>query len=142
MLARICTEKVVVDGIKCRKIIGFEGIELEKDLPRECFSDKHLWFYLSDIDDECGCFRIRDGEQTWFKRADINCSKMTRADMYFPNHGLELNGYSFSGLTNCDIWTEENFRKILEGMKIAGNRLAAIRRKEKENWKGEETFTI
>lgn len=140
MKAKISTERVMVDGLKCRKITGWSGILTEKDLPGAYL--KHLPnFYLCEYG-PIGCHVVRHGEPTW-----INCN--------IEDHGPYAISCSFPigspkvdigdwnlWLTVGGILTEDAFQALIVWMKRSGSRLAKIRRAEADAWHGTEEVVI
>lgn len=137
-IARILTEKVMVNGVKCRKIAGFEGIKEAKDLPEKYltgFPRFHSEGTLrhhghAEFD---GCELHYFGDDTVQK---INIKLPENADPKVDS------GRFILLLATGDIWPETTFQNILIWLKRAGNRLAKIKKQEHDAWSGSEEVTI
>ena len=130
-VARILFEKILVNGVKCRRITGFEGILGGGDLPDA---------YISGVPS----FWLRD---PGLRGAHVfDGAKM---DWQYPDgseHGISLElpprtkisvgGWYFAGMHVGDIWPESTYQELLTWLKRAGSRLAKIRRQEREAWSG------
>jgi len=138
-VARILTEKIMVDGHKCRKILGFEGILGSGELPAAYLGGMPR-FYRVGGNRLHGHFEVVKGTPTWI------CPDRIRAQIYvdIPSKGepkIDIGGYDLL-LTEGDIWLESTFQDILIWMKRAGARLAKIRKAERLAWPGKEDVEI
>lgn len=114
---KLFTEKLVVQGEKKRKILGWAGLMKEENMPKE---------YL-------------EGTPRFLQ--DRHGSIVIDADVTAPNGKR----YNWGIFRKDQIVDEEWFQFNLQLMKEAGDRLHQLRQKEqklKETWKGDETFVI
>jgi hypothetical protein len=133
-LATIDTKKIVVGGVQCRKILGFNNILSREDLPEE---------YLS----KAPCFTTRTEYQLNHRRFDGNkmrlceyVKKSTDGIMWQFERNENITGYS-DDLFVSDIIPEENFRVLVAGLKLAGERFIRIKKEIAEQKKKEEEET-
>lgn len=136
--ACILTEKVMVGGVKCRKITGFEGIQEAKDLP-EKYLTGFPRFHSEGIMRHHGHTEF-DGRELHYLGDDtvqkINIKLPENADPKVDSGGFILL------LATGDIWPETTFQNILIWLKRAGSRLAKIKRQEHDAWTGREEVSI
>ena len=138
MEAKILTEKVTVNGIKCRRICGFEGIARKEDLPSQYVaSAPSFWMYSSAP--TCH-FQFDDDGIRWVGGA----SERDRVDLRVPPGAVpEIDvGPYILVLSVNDVWPETTFQNILIWLKRSGTRLAKIRARERDVWHGNETISI
>ena len=141
MEAKISTEKVMVDGIKCRKITGWSGILMEKDLPR-AYCRQSPYFYLRATG-PVGRHAIVNGHPDWIPLENGNCGP-NAIICTFPNGGspkVDVGHWNIC-LTPGGILAEDAFQALIIWMKRSGSRLAKIRRAEADAWHGTEEVVI
>lgn len=141
MDTKISTEKVVVDGIKCRKILGFSGILMEKDLPG-AYCCQSPYFYMRVVG-PVGRHAIIDSRPVWVRPRIENCGP-TAIICEFPDDGspkVDVGPWNIC-LTPGGILTEDAFQALIVWMKRSGSRLAKIRRAEADAWQGTEEVVI
>lgn len=134
--ARIRTDKIIVDGIKCRKVISFEGILGHNELPKE-YLKGYPAFWIEEMWHPYGHV-FQNGEMRW---ANVG----TKHDVFFslpPWTKIDVGKFNFAGIQEGSIWPEATWQELVKWMKRAGARLAAIRKREKDSWKGEEVVEI
>ena len=126
--ARILFEKVMVNGTKCRKITGFEGI-LRKDALPAKYLEVHPTFWL---DTSCGGRHVfRDGRFCW---DGPNCNGIR---LNLPRDVcIDVGEFGFTGIQEGSVWPETTYQELLVWLKRAGSRLAKIRQQEREAWSG------
>jgi len=136
--ARILTEKVLINDIPCRKILGFEGILGRDELPGKYLEGKPE-FHLVPKGEACWNIRHFDGSHLALGGAasEVDCigfgyEGSPRVDMYGLSDVLNVG----------DIVPDTTFQNILIWLKRAGSRLAKIRAREKAAWSGKETVEI
>ena len=137
-VARILTEKVMVDGHKCRKILGFEGILGRDELPAVYIGGEPRFYHVGTA--LHGHFAVVNGTARWMGADRIRA----QVDVDIPSEGepkIDVGRYCLL-LTEGDIWLETTFQNILVWMKRAGARLAKIRKAEKAAWSGKEDVEI
>jgi len=130
-VARILFEKILVNGTKCRKIMGFEGI-----LGRDALPEKYLdgtpafWF-----DSDCGGRHVfRDRRFCWENSGDWRGNGIR---MYLlPGVDVDVGHFGFAGIQEGSVWPETTYQELLTWCKRAGSRLAKIRQQEREAWSG------
>ena len=140
MEAKISTERVMVDGLKCRKILGWSGILDEKDLP-DAYLEHPPMFYMKQAD-EVGRHVIINGRPDWSLAREGNCGPYYIACTFpvgLPKVGV---GPFNICLTPGGILTEDAFQALIVWMKRSGSRLAKIRRAEADAWHGTEEVVI
>ena len=128
-LAKILTEKVVVRGEKCRRILGFDGILEKEMLPKR---------YIVPFQDDQGFYRPTKDIPPYFY---LDPEMDYRVFLHAPVDGPF---FSFWIATDQVIF-EELFQEIILWMKRAGARLSKINKRiaeEGKEWKGEETIVI
>ena len=130
-VARILTEKILVNGVKCRRITGFDGILMKDELPKK-YTDGSpaFWQYSTGIRGA----HVFDGERMgWTYPDGSNC----RLCLELPD-GVKINvgGWEFAGMSVGDVWPESTYQELLTWLKRAGSRLAKIRQQEREAWSG------
>jgi hypothetical protein len=135
--ARILTEKVTIDGVPCRRIMGFEGVLDKSELPGRYIRDAPS-FYL----ESCrltGAHVFKGKVMEWDHPSGSNVG----LDIKLP-HGVDIDvgTYAFTGMNVGDIWPEKTFQELLTWLTRAGSRLAKIRKQEKAAWSGKETVEI
>lgn len=141
MEAKISTERVMVDGLKCRKITGWSGILMEKDLPR-AYCRQSPYFYLRATG-PVGRHAIIDGRPDWVRPHIENCGP-TVIICGFPDDGspkVDVGPWHIC-LTPGGILTEDAFQALIVWMKRSGSRLAKIRRAEANAWHETEVVVI
>jgi hypothetical protein len=116
---KIKVEKVYQEETKMYRIISIEGVLSERELPIE---------YINTP------------------------PNIVTTESCFGNMAVRVNYQTEKGkgwyfFSPDSTFTEDAFKTILDQIKEAGDRLHSInqkreKEKEKENWKGEETFTI
>ena len=132
--ARILTEKVLINAIPCRKILGFEGILVRGELPKK---------YLEGTPRFAFCTNTINHTQIWDGARFVGGATMAE-----PGHvDLDVPGDKWiKGTCNImfrgDVWPETHFQEYLAWLKRAGSRLAKIRKQEKAAWSGKETVEI
>ena len=130
-VARILFEKVVVNGTKCRKITGFEGISRKDELPKKYVDGCPAFWY--DDANSSGAHVFDGGRMKWlYPRGSVS-----RIFMELPNSAeIDVGSYMFVGMSVGDIWPESTYQELLTWLKRAGSRLAKIRQQERDAWSG------
>jgi hypothetical protein len=153
MRAKIATEKVLIRGQKCRKVVGFEGIARRDSLPKKYMVGGPR-FWLAEYANQATTY---DGEA--YVRPCGGCAESALnldqgTGMLFleiPRRGNpDIPGYHGSNeielrLAGRCVLLEEDFQNVLLWMRRAGGRLGKINRElaeENEKWHGTETHTI
>lgn len=129
--ARILFEKVMVNGTKCRKITGFEGILGKDALPKKYIEGRPaFWQYNTDTR---GAHVFDGAKMGWQYPDGSNC----RLFLELPD-GIEIDvaGWCFAGMSVGDVWPETTYQELLTWLKRAGSQLAKIRQQEREAWSG------
>lgn len=111
---RIKTKKIFENGLRERKILGFEGVLKKGKLP-----DKYT-----------------EGEESFYYAKEGNMRHCLWSDnfLFHCNHCVLIEG---------EIYSEEGFHDRLVFVRKSGNKLHQINKEIREsNWKGEETFII
>ena len=135
--ARILTEKILVNDIPCRKILGFEGILGRGELPEKYLEGSPM-FCNEGVKRGHGHFEF-DGEKLRY----FGSENIMNIDIKVPRgKPPELDIGYFLMLNEGDVWPETTFQNILVWLKRAGSRLAKIRKQEKAAWSGKETVEI
>jgi len=135
--ARILTEKVTIEGMPCRKILGFEGILRKEDLPARYVNGKPA-FYIDDSYTQ----NVRIFEGHGYEIGDYMEDPVCW--LYVPNeceHEVRFEGYN-PALSAVCVLKESDFQAWIKWMRRAGSRLAKIRQQEKDAWSGKETIEI
>jgi hypothetical protein len=135
--ARIRTEKIWVDDTKCRKVLGFEGILGEEDLPEE-YTNGSPAFYIDVNCPSPSGHVFRDNRMYWLPVSGDLVIRFACADRM----RIDVGAFGFTGIHEGSIWPETTWQELLKWMKAAGSRLAAINRRERDSWKGEEVVEI
>lgn len=136
--ACILTEKVTIDGMPCRRIMGFEGINQRSDLPAKYVCNEPS-FWL--VDGKRGRHVFQDGKMRWV--ASWEDPAKCRVMLALPDEvKIDVGGYAFDGIQERSVWPETTFQELLVWLKRAGARLAKIRKQEKAAWSGKETIEI
>lgn len=140
MEAKISTEKVMVDGIKCRKITGWSGILTLEELPPE-----YRWHgpcFYAYRDDCIGRHTVVNGCPRWVPGRNENCGP-DYVGCIFPDSLPKVDVGTWNiCLTPGGILTEDAFQALIIWMKRSGSRLAKIRRAEADAWQGTEEVVI
>ena len=129
--ARILFEKILVNGVKCRKITGFEGILGKDALPKKYIEGRPAFWQYNTATRGAHVF---DGAKMGWQYSDgSNC----RLFLELPD-GIEIDvaGWCFAGMSVGDVWPETTYQELLTWLKRAGSRLAKIRKQEREAWSG------
>jgi hypothetical protein len=135
--AQILTEKVLINDIPCRKILGFEGILGRGELP-EKYLESSPMFCNDGVKRGHGHFEF-DGEKLRY----FGSENVVNIDIKVPRgKPPEVDIGYFLMLNEGDVWPETTFQNILIWLKRAGSRLAKIRKQEKAAWSGKETIEI
>ena len=127
-VARILFEKILVNGVKCRRITGFEGILRKDELPAK-YLEVHPTFWL---DTSCGGRHVfRDGRFCW---DGPNCNGIR---LNLPRDVcIDVGEFGFTGIQEGSVWPETTYQELLVWLKRAGSRLAKIRQQERDAWSG------
>ena len=128
---RILFEKILVNGVKCRKITGFEGILQYDELPKKYVNGRPAFW----LDSDCGGRHVfRDGRFCWEVSGDWRGNGI-RGQL---PHGVDVDvgHFGFAGIQEGSVWPETTYQELLTWLKRAGSRLAKIRREEREAWSG------
>jgi hypothetical protein len=135
--ASILTEKVLINDIPCRKILGFEGILGRDELPKQYLEGSPM-FCNEGVKHGHGHFEFNGKKLRYFGSEDV-----TNIDIKVPcGKPPEVDIGYFLMMNEGDIWPETTFQNILVWLKRAGSRLAKIRKQEKAAWGGKETVEI
>ena len=126
----ITTEKIVTkDGVKARKILGICNV-LEKDnLPKEYFNEEYDFVYKDDKS-----IKILFNNKTFHPALCLDILQIS-----------EVVGLKRDHICEGNIIREDIFQYIMNYIIRCGARLHEANTqiaKEKNEWKGEETFTI
>lgn len=142
--ATIITKKVWRGNTKCREIVEFKNVMTRDELPSE-YINGHPMFFVCDV--RGSYFEVDEsGKPDW----KLSSRDRQRIMQNFDVSDIDTNGYGFI-LSQGDVWSEENFQKIVGKMRKAGERLAMVRRKEKQakeeerkraEWSGTEEVEI
>lgn len=136
-VAHILTEKIMVNGVKCRKILGFKGISQKHELPEKytaCAPSFHVDFHRA-----LGAHVFNGTIMEW----EHPSGSTTGLRMRLPDDvHIDVGVYGFTGMNVGDVWPETTFHELLACLKRAGSRLAEIRKQERESWKGKEEVEI
>ena len=131
-IARILTEKIMVNGVKCRKITGFEGILRHDELPDTYVKGVPSFdLYRSSASH----YEFNGSEMSW-KPVDGTSIAVSYNVPRDPDPTIALGPLPVHVLTIGDIYPEATYQAILTWLKRAGSRLAKIRREEREAWSG------
>lgn len=136
--ARILTEKVTIDGVPCRKILGFEGILSCDELPKK-YMDGVPSFDL--YESSASHYEFDGFGMRWRTVNGTTCA----VSYNIPRDSdpkIVLGPCPVHVLTVGDIYPEVTFQAIVVWLKRAGSRLAKIRKQEKAAWSGKETIEI
>jgi len=137
--ARILTEKVTIEGMPCRKILGFEGILSQEELPEKY--NNGLPEFSFDKDERSAHRFVFDGNDL-----RLHHSELSRGVLHFhvpdADPKIKACGFCLTYMNIGDILPEKTFQQILVWLKRAGSRLAKIRKQEKAAWSGKETVEI
>ena len=129
--AKILFEKILVNGIKCRKITGFEGILQHAELPKKYIEGCPAFWYEGEA--PLGAHVFNGVCMDW-QLPDDSCETVR---VYLPPGAkIDVGQYGFCGMNVGDIWPESTYQELLTWLKRAGSRLAKIRREEREAWSG------
>ena len=129
---KIVTDKVVINGKKCRVIKGFEGFPTQQDLPCGYDYRKDEYVYL-ERNIPVG-YHVFDGiKMDWIS----DCLK--RDVLRLSTSDIDVGDYMFTGVQIGSVWPEEKFQEIVAYIKKASDRLDDMIR---ESWSGEETVEI
>ncbi len=130
-VARILFEKILVNGTKCRKITGFEGILGRDALPKKYLDGTPAFWFDSD----CGGRHVfRDRRFCWEESGDWRGNGIR---MYLPpGVDVDVGHFGFAGIQEGSVWPETTYQELLTWLKRAGSRLAKIRQQEREAWSG------
>ena len=145
--AHILTEKVVINDIKCRKILTFENMLEWKSLPKE-YIDSVPSF--SVYENAYGHFEFDGINHKWCSMSDKISRKGLCIDFEnTPDFNLaDGNVFIF---TTGDIWEESVYQVILKELRAAGTNLASINKRLKKekaekdlitSWSGSQTDEI
>ena len=138
--ASIETEKITVNGIKCRRIMGFQNV-LDLDALPEMYIKSGLSFYLESSQGGIQNESNFDG-QKYDSRGIEKGTPLLVTDLptgvLLPGLEDTVDPMIYVG----DILREDTFQSLLVWLKRAGSRLAKIRKKEQESWSGKEVVTI
>lgn len=129
---KIVTDKVVINGRKCRVIKGFEGFPMRQDLPCGYGCGKDEFVYLEE-NIPVG-YHVFDG-----KEMDWTSDCLNHDVLRLGTFNIDVGDYMFTGVQTCSVWTEEKFQEIVAYIKKAMIRLDDMIR---ESWSGEETVEI
>ncbi|MCK9571029.1 hypothetical protein M0R72_18925 [Candidatus Pacearchaeota archaeon] len=130
-VARILFEKILVNGMKCRRITGFEGILGRDALPKKYVEGQPAFWY----DDHAfsGAHIFNGAMMDWQHPDGSNC----RLFLELPDGAkIDVGCYCFVGINVGDVWPESTYQELLTWLKRAGSRLAKIRQQEREAWSG------
>ena len=130
-VARILTEKILVNGVKCRKITGFEGILGRDALPKTYTEGRPVFWYEGEAPPGAHVF---NGACMDWQLPDDSC-EMVRVCLP-PGVKIDVGQYGFCGMNVGDVWPETTYQELLTWLKRAGSRLAKIRQQEREAWSG------
>lgn len=131
-VARILTEKIMVNGVKCRKITGFEGILRHDELPDTYVKGVPSFdLYRSNASH----YEFNGSEMSW-KPVDGTSIAVSYNVPRDPDPTIALGPLPVHVLTIGDIYPEATYQAILTWLKRAGSRLAKIRQQEREAWSG------
>ena len=130
--ARILFEKVMVNGTKCRKITGFEGILQYDELPGK-YTEGVPSF---DLYKSSASHYEFDGSEMLWKSVDGTSSAVSYNIPRDSDPIVVLGPLPVHVLTLGDIYPEATYRAIFIWLKRAGSRLAKIRREERDAWSG------
>jgi len=133
----ILTEKVMVKGVKCRRILGFEGVLRDVELPKKYVTGcPSFWLYTGHKD---GAHVFDGSKMRWSNPVGSNQGLI----MNLPSGTeIDVGCFMFTGMNIGDVWPEPTFQKLLTWLKRACYRLAEIRREERNAWQGEELLEI
>lgn len=129
-LASFTTEKVMINGTKCRKIIKINNCKIQAELPEEYLNERPYFYFMKNRSmsrhdvDSCG-------KAVWTSETEEHDGLVTRFTQRVP-----LNGWNLI-LTESSVFTEEAFQDILKNLKECGERLARI-----AAWSGSEEVVI
>ena len=129
--ARILFEKILVNGVKCRRITGFEGILGRDALPKKYIEGRPAFWYEDDAPPGAHVF---DGACMDWQLPDDSC-EMVRVYLP-PSAKIDVGMFGFCGINVGDVWPEPTYQELLTWLKRAGSRLAKIRQQEREAWSG------
>jgi hypothetical protein len=136
--ARILTEKVTIDGVPCRKILGFEGILSRDELPKKYLDG----FPKFDLYESSASHYEFDGTRLRWIPSDGNSRAVNYDIPTEAEPKIMLDVCPTYVLTVGDIYPENTFQNIMTWLRRAGSRLAKIRKQEKAAWSGKETVDI
>ncbi|MCK9570224.1 hypothetical protein M0R72_14865 [Candidatus Pacearchaeota archaeon] len=137
-VACILTERVMVNGVKCRKIIGFEGIWGREELPGRYTRGKPAFWQYEGSD---GHFVVEDEMAEWICSTPFG--KAQNLALEFPDSEPRIKiDVPCLVMAVGSVWTESDFQNILIWLKRAGSRLAKIKRQEHDAWTGQEEVSI
>lgn len=132
----IMTEKIVIDGVKCRKVISFFGFPNEQELPSEyryrrpsvCIRNLGIGYHI---------FKNGKMDYEW---DDNKCDHLiiNVSDGVVVDVGI----FAFTGIRVGSIWPENTFQVLMGEIKKAKKRLDDIREKERLAWSGIEIVEI
>jgi hypothetical protein len=130
--ARILFEKILVNGTKCRRITGFEGILGSDELPGK-YTEGVPSF---DLYKASASHYEFDGYGMRWKSLDGIVSAVSYNIPSDSDPVVALGPFPVHVLTIGDIYPEATYHAILTWLKRAGSRLAKIRQQEREAWSG------
>lgn len=137
--ASVETEKITVNGTKCRRILGFQDVLGLDALPEEY--RRGLSFYLESSRGGIQNESNFDG-QKYDSRGIEEGTPLLVTDLpegvFLPGLEDTVDPMIYVG----DVLREDTFQALLVWLKRAGSRLAKIRKKEQEAWAGKEVVTI
>jgi hypothetical protein len=136
--AAIETEKIMVGETPCRKILAFQNILAEEELPGT---------YIRGV----SFYRVSEGSKggqngnMWNGEEHVSRDVLKGTPLVITDlpekHGIPAMGTD-PYLYIDDVLREDTFQAILVWLKRCGSRLAKIRKKEHESWSGMEVVTI
>lgn len=138
--ARILTEKVVVKGTPCRKILGFEGILGRDELPEKYLEGTPRFTFTPECNESRFIF---NGAKIEY----VLCAGKRDCGMVDPMSPTGSGAFSAwdpygVAVKPGDVLPESAFQELLTWLRRAGSRLAKIREQEKAAWSGKETIEI
>ena len=132
MQAKIKYEKVMYKGGKAIKITDWEGMLHFEDLPTK-YIQGGPHFYAGRLNNYQEYIQCE-----WLGKEKIPFIRIEDGS----SHTLNTKG---DAIYKGDIFTQENFQKLISELKKAGNRLTEINKEIKETqekWNGEGEITI
>ena len=135
-IATIKTEKVVVRGEKCRKIVGWGDVLTEEQLPKEYTQDRVVGGWPKG---NAPFFAVYRSQLSFYGPKDA-----LKGHSVSRNTCEELDCCTFT-IWKDSILPEATYQELMLWLRRAGARLGKINRRfaeENKDWHGEEVFEI